>query len=85
MSPSQRFSLSSENVIHVKISLSWVFLGVNDSRINLEFFITGLAAEDHLSGSHILQSCILQGDVELGSGSTVRILVHLGQCKGFMR
>ena len=49
----------------------------------LKFFITGLATEAQLSCSHILQSCILQGNFEMQSGSTVRILVHLGQHKGF--
>ena len=59
------------------------FLGAMIKESTLKFFISGLATEAQLSCSHILQSCILQGNFEMESGSTVRILVHLGQDKGF--
>ena len=58
------------------------FFGAMIKESTLKFFISGLATEAQLSCSHILQSCILQGNFEMESGSTVRILVHLGQHKG---
>lgn len=66
----------------LKPSRTRCFLGAMIKESTLKFFITGLATEAQLSCSHILQSCILQGNFEMQSGSTVRILVHLGQHKG---